>query len=133
LPRSSALQQSATIAPDTANSALAPKPAISLPTTIKASVFENPQTVFHKQYHADPNIQIGRRPHTSEQGASNMGPKANASMYIDKTNDASFSEILRSLAMSRKPGASIAPDINVTRPPKLTKIVVNHLRFWLQF
>lgn len=133
LPRSSALQQSATIAPETANSALAPNPAISLPIIIKALFRENPQTVFHRQYHADPNIQIGRRPQISEQGASSIGPKAKASRYIDKTNDASFSEMLRSFPMSCNPGASIAPDIKVTRPPKLTRIVVNHLRFRLQF
>lgn len=35
--------------------------------------------------------------------------------------------------MSDKAGASIAPDISVTRPPKLVKTVVNHFRLVDQF
>lgn len=62
----------------TANSALAPRPDMNLPTIIKLRLFDTPQSVFQRTYHALPPIHIGLRPNTSLNGASNKGPNAKA-------------------------------------------------------
>lgn len=156
LPLSSAVQQSFTIGRDTytswvsydftrrcrygmieepiltANSALAPSPDMNLPTIINPRLFDIPQRVFQRTYHALPPIHIGLLPNTSLSGASNMGPNANARIYMDKARDASASEIRRSWPMTASPGANMAPDMSVTRPPRLVKIAVAHFAFWDQ-
>jgi len=110
----------------TANSALAPSPAMNLPAISSPRLFETPQRVFHNTYHALPQIHIGRRPYTSLSGASTIGPKANARMYMERAMDASASEIFKSRPMTPSPGASITPDMSVTRPPRLVRIAVAH-------
>lgn len=47
---------------------------------------------------------------------------------MDSAIDASASEICRSTLMAVRAGASMAPDMSVTSPPRLVSSVVNHFR-----
>lgn len=140
----------------TANSELAPSPAISRLVINMPFPLENPPNIFQRQNHDPPMTQIGFRPHTSLHGASTciaaielaktqagllpihrdfvpgtqrtMGPNPNPSTYIDMAMLASASEMPKSSLMTPNAGASIILDMRVMSPPKLVRIAVKTLR-----
>lgn len=131
-PRCEGFQVSPRTALGMAYSTLAPIPARSRLAIKRPVELLKPETVFHRMKKQLDKIHTGRRPKTSERGASTMGPKAKARTKMERKIWALAWDVPRSLAMAARAGAIIVLAMSVTRPPRDRRRVRAHFRGWDQ-